>query len=123
MLMRLTRKIVIVGIAAFIVQRLFEFARARVGRAMDRATPHLHDALDRARSAADDVASDVNDARQVLKDAAQDVSSDLADAAHQVRAEAESVVLDSEISPWESSHLQQRRCANATVRPYVPQLT
>lgn len=111
MLMRLTRKIVIVGLAAFIVQRLFEFARPRVSRAMDRATPHLHDAVDRARSAADDVASDVNDARQVLKDATQDVSSDLVDAAHQVRTQYVMPHIDTAAAPQVSS-LSAERSAN-----------
>lgn len=94
MLMRWTRKIVIVGLAAFGAQRLFELVRPRVDRATDRATPHLHDAADRARGAADDVTSDVADARQVLKDATQDVSADLADAGHEVKAEAERAVHD-----------------------------
>lgn len=86
MLTRWTRKIVIIGLAVLGAQRLFDLARRRVDRVTSRVTPHLHDAADRARDAADDVTGDMTDARQVLKDAAQDVSADLADAAHEVKA-------------------------------------
>ncbi len=94
MLMRWTRKIVIIGLAAFGVHRLIELARPRLDHARDRVTPHLHDAAARARGAADDVVSDVTDAREVLRDATEDVSADLVDAVHEIKAEAEHAVHD-----------------------------
>jgi len=87
MLLRWTRKTVIVALAALGTYRLFELARRRVDGARVRVTPHLHDATERARDAVDDVVSDMNDARQVLKDATQDVSADLVDAANEMRTD------------------------------------
>ena len=108
MLMRWTRKIVIVGLAAIGAQRLFELARRRVDGVRNRVTPHLHDAADRTRDAADDVTSDMTDARQVLKDAAQDVSAELADAAHDVKAEKVIHAVKSDVVQPDSSNVAER---------------
>jgi hypothetical protein len=94
MLTRWTRRLVIAGLAAFGAFKLIELVRLRVAPVKERATPHLHDAVERIQSAADDVAEDLTDVRQVIEDAAQDVSADLGDAAHEVKVGADAIAHD-----------------------------
>ena len=94
MLMRWARKIVVIALAAFGAQRLFELARPHVDRVKEQATPHLHDAVVRIRGTVDEVAGDVTDAGQILKDGAQDVSADLTDAAEAVKSEVQAATQD-----------------------------
>jgi len=93
-LTRLIRKTVVLALAGYGAYRLAELVRSRMSPVKDRTATPLHDAADRARSAADDIASDAADARHVAKDAAQDVTSELQDAAHEVKAGAEAMAQD-----------------------------